>query len=604
MPDDSLTPEQQRIVDHRPGAFIVACPGAGKTRTIVARISRIMAALPPRKGLAVLSFTNSAVEEFIKRCHAAGIDNALTHPSFVGTFDAFLRQFFVSPGGIAGVEERPILVDSWDTIGVEVRLRGRNSFHGPGVGLDKFDAATNRISLDAIGHTGLRAHVLANQPAYERAAEQLRRGLRSKGYLSAADARVEVLKKLEDRVWSDALGRALAARFQEVIVDEAQDCNPLDLKVISWLRAHGVSVAVVADPDQAIYGFRHGNPTRIREFGTSFDAASQFGLTGNFRSAPAICALAATLRERAIPDDSVGDTSTIDGPVHVLTYTSANVPDGISGWFLTVLREATVDPSGSIVLAHGRKTARRACGLGPVSDVGGTSGVAKMARAVGAFWASTASSRAREGSLRNVERMILDMMGKIEDGETSARAAERSEIEQRWLRRTALELITRLPRSCDDTEVGRAQWVEALQGEVRRLGLVFRDRISERRYFRNPPNAEWNRHLIVGDTQEMKCATIHEAKGHEYDAVSVIIPPDQGGKSHATQLFDAWERRSNDESKRVIYVGVTRAKKLCALAVPMGFRDRLIAILEGARVAFILHDYAAAVGAAAPHAID
>jgi len=53
--------------------------------------------------------------------------------------------------------------------------------------------------------------------------------------------------------------------FLEVIVDEAQDCNPLDLQILEWLRGHGLAVTVVADPDQAIYGFRHGDPTNLRQ---------------------------------------------------------------------------------------------------------------------------------------------------------------------------------------------------------------------------------------------------------------------------------------------------------------------------------------------------
>ena len=92
-----LTDEQHEVASHVPGVFVEACPGAGKTRAIVARIARIAPTLPVRRGLAILSFTNSAIEEFITRCHALGLNNALRHPGFVGTFDSFLRQFFFSP---------------------------------------------------------------------------------------------------------------------------------------------------------------------------------------------------------------------------------------------------------------------------------------------------------------------------------------------------------------------------------------------------------------------------------------------------------------------------------------------------------------------------
>jgi DNA helicase-2/ATP-dependent DNA helicase PcrA len=588
----SLTDEQCLVADHPAETFVEACPGAGKTRTIVARLARLQAVLPPRRGIAVLSFTNSAVEEFIERCHINGVDGVIRHPGFVGTFDHFLRQFFVAPCGIAGVADRPTIVDSWETLGIEVRLGGSSRFRGPGVSLDSFDAETDQIDPDVIGHVGLRANVRENQLAYVQAAARRRRSLRSKGYLSAADVRVEVLQRLQDDDWSTALARALAARFLEVIVDEAQDCNPLDLQILRWLREHGLAVTVVADPDQAIYGFRHGDPTNLQELASSYDPANRLNLTGNFRSSPAICALAATLRDRVAPDDSLGESATIREPVHVLEYRGVSVPDAIGKKFLQLMETSGTETRNGIVVAHARRMAWRASGFGGGSDVGGDSNVANIARAIGAFWSSSASGSKREASLRIVDRMILDLMGKVEGEESPARAAERHAIDYRWLRRTALHLVSRLPRSCEDTDAGRVQWVTTLQREVGQLGLVYREHLSERAYFRRTSTVEWSHHLTGGDIPEIKCATIHEAKGREYEAVCLVIPPDRGGTNRTTQVFDAWERRSNDEAKRVLYVGVTRAKKLLSIAVPTAFKDRLGAILNGAGINFVLHNLA------------
>ena len=57
--------------------------------------------------------------------------------------------------------------------------------------------------------------------------------------------------------------------------------------------------------------------------------------------------------------------------------------------------------------------------------MGGYSNVANIARAIGAFWSSSVSGSKREASLRIVDRMILDLMGKVESEESPARAAER-----------------------------------------------------------------------------------------------------------------------------------------------------------------------------------
>jgi DNA helicase II / ATP-dependent DNA helicase PcrA len=135
--------------------------------------------------------------------------------------------------------------------------------------------------------------------------------------------------------------------------------------------------------------------------------------------------------------------------------------------------------------------ALRACGFGCAEDAG-NSNAAGMARAVGTFWSSSVSNRARESALRFVERAILGLMGQIDDGELPSRAAERRGIDPRWLRRSALELVSRVPRSCTNTNNDRTVWISALREEVLRLGLDYRPGISERQYFQNRVDADWH----------------------------------------------------------------------------------------------------------------
>ena len=584
-----LTDEQRAFSEYIPGAFVIACPGAGKTRTIVARIKRIATTLPKRRGIAVLSFTNTAIEEFISRCYANGLHSVLKHPGFVGTFDSFLRYFFFMPSGLDNIDIRPTVVDSWKTFDVEIRLVGQNAFRGSGVGLDLFDVETNRIDPTTIQHPALRAHVQLHQDAYQQVAERRRRALHQKGYLSAADVRVIVVQRLQRADWSEALGQALAARFQEVIVDEAQDCNSLDCQIISWLRSKGVSVTVVADPDQGIFEFRNGTPGELRVLENNYDPLDRLVLTGNFRSSPSICNIAATLRSRAEPDRSIGETAVLTNPIHVLFYPGGRVSSGIGSEFGRLMEISNILKKDGIVLAHKRINALRACGSGAEED-GGISNVSNIARAVGTFWSSSASGRARESALIIVERTILDLMGKIGESEMPSRATEQRGIDQRWLRRNALELISKIPRTCEDTDEARAAWITTLQEEVRRLHLTYRQGTSERRYLVKPRKASWSHLLNFGDTPDLRSATIHEAKGKEYDAVCVIIPPDYGGAHRTEQLITSWENRDDYEAKRVIYVGITRAKKMGAIAIPVAFRDRMVAILQIAQTSWEEHN--------------
>jgi AAA domain len=259
-----LTDEQQGFVDSPRHSFVRACPGAGKTEAIAQRVRWLAGLLPPRKGLAVLSFSNSAIDEIVAKCRALECTQVSHHPSFVGTFDAFLRHFFLMPFGLLDVAVRPTVVDSWKNMGVEIRLGGVRAFRGgEGVPLDDFDPLTNAIDPATIGHNGLRAHVLAHRADYVAVATRRRAGLRNSGYVSAADVRAEVLARLADEAWANAVARALRGRFSEIIVDEAQDCNPLDVRLLRYLRDAGLAVCIVADPDQSIYGATPPTSTRL-----------------------------------------------------------------------------------------------------------------------------------------------------------------------------------------------------------------------------------------------------------------------------------------------------------------------------------------------------
>lgn len=584
----TLTPEQRAIAEHPRGAFVEACPGSGKTRAIVARAGAIFGTLESNRGLAVLSFTNSAIDEFANRCTEHAFDGLRRFPNFVSTFDGFLRHFLFSPGGVAGVDEKPVIVDSWDRLGVDIRLWGAAAFAGEAPSLDLFNPEDNRIDPALIGMPALREHVVQHQAAYERVAAARRASLRQRGYFSAADVRVEVVRRLANADWSTAMSRALAARFAEVIVDEGQDCDPLDCEIINWLRNAGVRVTVVADPDQAIYAFRHGVPANLRALADGYALDDRLALTGNFRSGPAICAVASTLRRRIDPDVSLEDAGRFLEPVHVLTYPGRSAADTIGAFFLARLLEVGISASSTVVLAHGRRHALRACGSGAGEDVG-DSKVARLATAVGSLWASSTSSRGRERALIAVERMILELMGSIADGEEPGSAASRRNIDRRWLRRSALELLTRLPRNCADSDEARAAWLQELHQLVRSLGLTYAQGLTERRYFSSRGGATWHRCFQHPGVDSLTAATIHEAKGKQFEAVCVVIPPDSRGNTRTQQLVDAWENRVDDEAKRVVYVGLTRARRLAVLAIPQAIGDRVSRILDVAQVHYALH---------------
>lgn len=582
-----LTGEQGRFVQCDGGIFVHACPGAGKTRTIMARLARIATTLPPRRGLAVLSFTNSAVDEFRERCRSARLDPLLKHPSFMGTLDAFVKHFIVMPSCAETSAVRPIIVDSWDSLGIEIRLAGQYAYRGDPVSLDAFDPDTNIIDPEKIAHAGLRAHVRQYQARYQQIAASRRQGLLGAGYLSAGDARAQALRLIRDPVASVSLGRALSARFYEVMVDEGQDCNPHDLQILAWLRHHGIHVTFVCDPDQAIYEFRNGCLDSLRAFRSTYPVESRLRLTGNFRSSHAICRLAATLRGDGRMDEAVGSFARIPDPILLITY-DGNVPSaGIGQAFLDHVAAAGLSKTDAIMLSHSSKAAQQASGSLAMSDSMGSSKIEALASIVERFWSPAATARKREMAVQAVEALLLDFMGQRQAGEHLTRAIERAAINRRAHRRRALDLLMNLPKTCAPTDADRIAWISSVHAGVERLCLQLPPGETIRGFFRKPPNNRWINHLQAPVELGLACANIHEAKGREYDAVCVVIPPSRRPSNRSEDLIQAWESRADTEAKRVIFVGVTRARRLNALAIPAAFTERLTAVLVAGEVPHI-----------------
>lgn len=93
-----------------------------------------------------------------------------------------------------------------------------------------------------------------------------------------------------------ALAPALAGRFQKLVVDEAQDCDPVALEIIDWFRNAGTPVKVICDPNQAIYGFRGGVTCELTAFAATFTADERMPMSGNFRSSQHIARAIVALR--------------------------------------------------------------------------------------------------------------------------------------------------------------------------------------------------------------------------------------------------------------------------------------------------------------------
>ncbi len=556
------TDEQQRVIEHAGSAFIAACPGAGKTRVMVERARKLLGGRPAGRGIAFLSFTIAAVSELEDRLRREGVVETPAFPHFIGTFDAFLWQFLIAPFGIDGCAAKPRLIPDKDD-------RTIQPFAGAqALPLECFDRATGNAIPAMIQRHGFRGKI----KAHETAARNTRARFLERGELDFADARSVALARLRDPACGTVLAPAFAARFLELIVDEVQDCNPVDLEIIAWFRAAGVPVKVICDPNQAIYGFRGGVTRELGQFANTFGAAERLPMNGNFRSSRRITKGIVALRPpdmRAAIDEALGEHREEPTAVHILSYSGQGVPSTIGAKFQELVAAMGLAAQDCPVVSATRRTGANA--LGHPQDSGVRDLSYRLAVAVSDFHFSFEVGGRKE-ALVAIHRIMLELSGQMGGKTYHQHLAEGDVAPEAW-RPDALALTQALRFSPE-----RFATAEAWHDEARRLlaPLLPADGPSINQRLRR--NGDLGKALSVAPASGHTARTIHSVKGMEFPAICVVMSP-----STAKRIVDflTGGAAGDNEEARKVYVGASRAQRLLAIALPRTQAPRLRSLMAG-----------------------
>lgn len=564
----SPTDAQSELINADGSQLVEACPGAGKTRTIVARYQRV-AGEGGRRGVALLSFTNAAVDEVRRRCDDPKL---LEGPNFVGTFDSFINRFVTGPVMATKLRKAPRFVESWQSVpaasfstagvprGVTFSL---DQFVWNEDGVYKFDPSLAGGQFAA----ALRKAYLAEPDEIDRTAAALRKWLVNDHLVvPCVESRRIARKALAGGTPVGA--RVALRRFRELIVDEAQDCGLEELDVLRAAVGEGVDVVAVADPDQAIFEFRQAMPEELSRFGDEIGRGTR--LSGNFRSSPAIVRVSERLRASDHADDAVGPQC---DNLHDIVVFDFDSHDQVADIVRTHLAIAGIEPSDVVVLAHRADDAARCAG-----SVIGTS---SSKRAVLVFADAALTIRTtddparRRRALAAAERALLRAAG-ASTNLTLDDDANALGLSPRWVRDAA----TRVIFGADPREVSRSDYTDAVRQIVRGVGWPEGTTLTNKA-LATPPEEAWSG---LGVTQQvgqpgLPWMTVHASKGREFEAVCLVIPRKLRSDGTGLTCLDHWEQGSDAESRRVLYVGATRAVRLLLVGAHRDHVDRVSALL-------------------------
>jgi DNA helicase II / ATP-dependent DNA helicase PcrA len=258
-----LDPDQRAATEAASPLMIIAGPGTGKTRTLTHRIARdVLGRNVAAQECLAITFTRRAAQEMRDRLAALlpGQAPAITVTTFHGLGLAILREQHDRAGLAADFR----VADDAERLQVAAELAG-----------------SQREGRRLLAEAGRQASEDTTAPARE----LLVKGLAARDLVDF-DGLVELAAAL--LAAEPTVTQSLRERWTRISVDEYQDIDAVQYRLLRLLAGEGRGLTVIGDPDQAIYGFRGADVNLFLRFKQDYPSADTRQLTRNYRSAATI----------------------------------------------------------------------------------------------------------------------------------------------------------------------------------------------------------------------------------------------------------------------------------------------------------------------------
>ena len=286
---------------------ILAPAGSGKTRVLTRRIAwRVVSGDADESHVLALTFTRKAAGEMRDRVRALGLRGGVAAGTFHGVAFAQLRSRWADEG-----RAPPALLAR------KARLLG-GVVSGTPVTVAQLAGEIEWAKARLVGPDGYAEAAAAARrrppTAADRVAELYRAYEEEKRRARMVDFD-DLLRLCAHLLETDrAFAAAQRWRFRHLFVDEFQDVNPLQLRLLDAWRGTSYDLCVVGDPHQAIYGWNGADAGFLQEFRRLYPPAEVIALDGNYRSTPQVLDAAADVLRRAGVDDRPVRATRHDGP--------------------------------------------------------------------------------------------------------------------------------------------------------------------------------------------------------------------------------------------------------------------------------------------------
>ena len=280
----NLNENQLHAVMHKDGpALIIAGPGSGKTRVITSRIAWLINIEKiPMQEIAALTFTNKAANEMKNRIfHMLDIPPIKFLPN-IGTFHSFCAYLIRENHTNLGLDRNFAIYDSYDQIAVIKRtlneLNLDTKMYKPQTVLSIISNAKSKIQNP-------EAYQKNISTPYAKNIYEIYKIYQQKLIQSNALDFDDLLMKTYEMLYSNQdIADIYKEKYKYLLIDEFQDTNFIQYSIAKLISNKTNNIFVVGDPDQSIYSWRNADITNILNFKSDYNKSKIIYLNKNYRS--------------------------------------------------------------------------------------------------------------------------------------------------------------------------------------------------------------------------------------------------------------------------------------------------------------------------------
>jgi len=277
---EALNEAQQEAVQHIDGPLLIlAGAGSGKTKTLTTRLAYLISVvgIDPHNTL-TLTFTNKAAKEMRYRASAL-INTHISSMPLLCTFHKFGLLFLKFHIEKLGRANNFVIIDSDDRKKILKRIAKEHKIdlNIAFIGSEISKYKNTLLSADEI----IKKAELVDYKKIAMIYKSYEKEITENNLVDFDDLLMLTYRILDE---NDDLRKETSNRYQYIMVDEYQDTNELQFKLLELLASEHNNLCVVGDDDQSIYGWRGANIRNILEFSSYFENTKTVKLEINYRS--------------------------------------------------------------------------------------------------------------------------------------------------------------------------------------------------------------------------------------------------------------------------------------------------------------------------------